>query len=52
MGADSMANELGVRPVRSVAGPIEMSPETGLHATYREWARLMQAGLEGRKPYA
>jgi hypothetical protein len=51
-GGDAMAAELGLKPVRSVAGPIEMSPETGLHATYREWARLMEAGLAGRKPYA
>jgi phenylpropionate dioxygenase-like ring-hydroxylating dioxygenase large terminal subunit len=50
-GGDEMASQLGVKPVRSVAGPIEMSPETGLHSTYREWARMLEAGLAGDKPY-
>ena len=50
-GGDQVAAEIGIRPARSTPGPIEMCPETGLHSSYREWARLMEAGVAGRKPY-
>jgi phenylpropionate dioxygenase-like ring-hydroxylating dioxygenase large terminal subunit len=50
-GGDAVAGEIGVKPVRSTPGPIEMCPETGLHSPYREWARLLEAGVSGHKPY-
>jgi len=28
-----------------------MFNEVGLHAPYREWARMMQAGLSGQKAF-
>jgi benzoate/toluate 1,2-dioxygenase alpha subunit len=51
-GGDAVAKEIGIAPARSTPGPIEMCPETGLHSSYREWVRLLEAGLAGRKPYA
>ncbi len=50
-GPNASAAELGMHPVASVQGPYDMQNETCFHAPYREWARLMQAGATGRKPY-
>ena len=51
-GPNDVARELGIRPAKSVDGTFEMQLETGLHAPYREWARLIEAGLAGRKAYS
>ena len=50
-GADDTARALGIEPTESVAGSFEQAPEVGFHAPHREWARMMQAGLAGRKAY-
>jgi benzoate/toluate 1,2-dioxygenase subunit alpha len=51
-GVDSTAASIGIEPYESVAGPFEQAPEVGFHGPHREWARLMEAGLAGRKAYA
>ena len=51
-GPDETAVELGISPEESAPGPFEQAPEVGFHAPYREWARMMEAGLAGRKAYA
>ena len=50
-GPNDRARELGIQPVASVQGNWYMFNEVGLHASYREWARLMEAGLSGRKAF-
>ena len=50
-GASTLAREIGIQPVASAQGPYAMQLETCFHAPYREWARLMQAGVSGEKPY-
>jgi benzoate/toluate 1,2-dioxygenase alpha subunit len=51
-GADENARSIGIEPEESVAGPFEQAPEVGFHGPHREWARMMEAGLAGRKVYA
>ncbi|UUX95342.1 aromatic ring-hydroxylating oxygenase subunit alpha [Aquabacterium sp. J223] len=56
LGADLVsptpdADELGMRPRYSVKGTFRMQNEVCFHAAYREWARLMAAGAEGRPAY-
>ena len=51
-GADEAARSIGIAPQASVRGRFEMFSEVGFHAPYREWARLIQAGVAGRKAYA
>lgn len=51
-GPNDTARTMGFLPAASVQGPFEMQNETSLHAVYREWARLMQAGIDGAPPYA
>ena len=50
-GPDETAGELGIAPAESAPGPFEQAPEVGFHAPYREWARMMDAGMAGRKAY-
>ena len=50
-GADEAASAIGIRPEASVRGRFEMFSEVGFHAPYREWARLIQAGVAGKKAY-
>jgi hypothetical protein len=50
-GADEAAASIGIRPQASVRGPFEQFSEVGFHAPYREWARLIQAGVAGKKAY-
>ncbi|MSQ72465.1 MAG: hypothetical protein EXR27_14415 [Betaproteobacteria bacterium] len=50
-GADDDARTLGISPLTSARGRYDMFNEVGLHAPYREWARLMEAGLSGGKSY-
>ncbi len=51
-GPNDVARELGIRPATSEEGTYKTQTETCLHAPYREWRRLIEAGLEGRKAYA
>ena len=48
-GADESASQLGIHPVASLIGDFDLNCETTLHAPYREWARLMSAGLASEK---
>jgi benzoate/toluate 1,2-dioxygenase subunit alpha len=50
-GANEPARRLGIAPEASAVGTFETGPETQFHPAYREWRRLMEAGLAGRKPY-
>jgi benzoate/toluate 1,2-dioxygenase alpha subunit len=50
-GANEVAREMGIRPVGSVNGMRLLQQETGTHAPWREWLRLMDAGLSGRKAF-
>ena len=50
-GANAPARRLGITPAESAVGTFETGPETPFHASYREWRRLMQAGIDGKKPY-
>lgn len=51
-GPNALAQSLGMRPVASQQGAFDVQSETFTHATYREWARLMRAGLNGAPAYA
>lgn len=44
--AEIYARELGIAPVASMAGPARTDSETGMHAGYREWQRLLSAGAK------
>jgi benzoate/toluate 1,2-dioxygenase alpha subunit len=50
-GGNDISRELGIRPAVSVKGGFTLFNEISLHAPYREWARLMQAGVRGAKAY-
>jgi phenylpropionate dioxygenase-like ring-hydroxylating dioxygenase large terminal subunit len=50
-GASPLARDLGVKPTASVQGGFELQNEVSSHATYREWARLMDRGLRGLPAY-
>ena len=50
-GANAMAKQAGFTPVASLDGSFNISSETYIHPAYREWARLMQTGIEGRAAY-
>jgi phenylpropionate dioxygenase-like ring-hydroxylating dioxygenase large terminal subunit len=50
-GANDIAKSLGISPTSSAMGSFEAGLETGLHGPYREWRRLMDAGLSGTKAY-
>jgi benzoate/toluate 1,2-dioxygenase alpha subunit len=49
-GADRFAGEIGLRPERSLIGPAELGDETAFHSCYREWLRLIDAGLRRETP--
>jgi benzoate/toluate 1,2-dioxygenase subunit alpha len=51
-GADETARRLGIRPAESGRGSYEGQAETPFHAPYREWARLMQAGMAGQSVWS
>jgi len=40
------ANELGIAPASQVSAAWGMHDETLFQANYREWARLLRAGIE------
>jgi benzoate/toluate 1,2-dioxygenase alpha subunit len=50
-GASELATQLGIAPAQSLQGQFDMQAEACFHAPYREWARLMQAGVSGKRPY-
>ena len=50
-GGNDASNALGFTPVASVYGNFDMQNETTLHPLYREWARLLSAGIEGEAAY-
>ena len=43
-GGNAHSNALGFQPLQSLEAPLEAFTETGLHAPYREWRRLMEQG--------
>ncbi len=51
-GADHVARELGITPLSSTTTPFKTFIEVGMQPLYREWMRLMQAGLSGEKAYS
>ena len=50
-GEDPVATSIGIHPEASVKGKFDMFNEIGFHAPYREWARLIQAGVAGGGAY-
>jgi benzoate/toluate 1,2-dioxygenase subunit alpha len=50
-GASPLAKSLGFEPLASVQGGFKLQQETVFHPIYREWARLIGAGLKGEKAY-
>lgn len=50
-GGNEVSETLGFEPVQSLLAPLENFNEVGLHATCREWLRLMEAGAAGRKSF-
>ena len=50
-GPDARARELGVNPLTSLSCRFDVQPETVFQPVYREWARLMQAGISGEQAY-
>jgi phenylpropionate dioxygenase-like ring-hydroxylating dioxygenase large terminal subunit len=50
-GPDAAAQALGIRPAYSAPDPTRMNTEVAFHANYREWARLMEAGVAGRPAF-
>jgi benzoate/toluate 1,2-dioxygenase subunit alpha len=44
-GGNEISDSLGFRPLTHLLQPLENFNEVGLHGPYREWARLMEAGL-------
>ena len=50
-GANEEAVEAGLHPISSVKGHRTQNTEIGTHAPFREWVRLMEAGMAGRKAY-
>ncbi len=51
-GANEEAVEAGLHPLTSVKGHRTQNTEIGTHAPFREWVRLMEAGMNGRKAYS
>jgi benzoate/toluate 1,2-dioxygenase subunit alpha len=50
-GANAAADAMGMRPVASLAGHFDIQNEVCYHPAYREWARLIRAGLSSEKAY-
>jgi len=51
-GADEVASSLGIHPTHSIRSEAHLNPELAFHSTYREWARMLEAGIAGRDPFA
>jgi len=50
-GPNEMARRAGLEPRSSAQGMFDASVEVCFHPFYREWARLMHAGMTGAKPW-
>jgi hypothetical protein len=50
-GANDEAREAELHPLTSVKGHRTQNTELGTHAPFREWVRLMEAGMAGRQAY-
>ena len=50
-GASDLARSLGFEPVATVEGAFAVQSESAFHPIYREWARLLEAGMSGEKAY-
>lgn len=50
-GKNEEAGALGFEPETSLKGSFRLQSETCFHSAYREWARLMRAGLSGQPAY-
>ncbi|MCL4182034.1 MAG: Rieske 2Fe-2S domain-containing protein [Burkholderiaceae bacterium] len=50
-GGNRHSEQLRFTPLGNVQGNFDMQNETTLHPPYREWLRLLTAGLEGRAAY-
>ncbi len=50
-GGNRVSDTFGIKPVAGLIGSFDVQAETVFHPAYREWARLMQTGVEGRKAY-
>ncbi|MSQ53153.1 MAG: hypothetical protein EXR28_14850 [Betaproteobacteria bacterium] len=48
---NEVAKEIGIKPLQNIIGTIEMQQEVAMEAPYREWARMMEAGIGGRPAY-
>jgi benzoate/toluate 1,2-dioxygenase alpha subunit/2,4,5-trichlorophenoxyacetic acid oxygenase 1 len=51
-GSGEMTAQLGIHPTTSVEGRYDMYSEVAFHGPYREWQRLINAGLAGQEAYA
>ena len=52
VGADEVAKALGIQPTHSIKSEAQLNPEMAFHSTYREWARMLEAGIAGENPYS
>lgn len=50
-GASELAQSLGFTPAATVEGGFSVQSESAFHPIYREWARLLEAGISGKKAY-
>jgi benzoate/toluate 1,2-dioxygenase alpha subunit len=53
-GGNDLSDELGLKPLESLIGISGMNgtmSEIAMQSPYREWARMMEAGLAGRRAY-
>ena len=50
-GPNEEARAAGLSPLSSAKGLSAQNTELGMHAPLREWVRLMEAGMAGRKAY-
>jgi benzoate/toluate 1,2-dioxygenase alpha subunit len=50
-GPNEQAELFGICPRGSWTGPAKGAAEVSMHAPYREWARMLKAGIEGTPTY-
>jgi phenylpropionate dioxygenase-like ring-hydroxylating dioxygenase large terminal subunit len=50
-GGNDWTKEISVRPIENWTGILKAGPEVVLHEPYREWSRLIDAGLRGERAY-
>jgi benzoate/toluate 1,2-dioxygenase subunit alpha len=48
---NALSRELGISPTASAEGGWNLFNEVGLHEPYREWARLLAAGMKGERAF-